>query len=152
MRHRHLDIDPATPVGKLGPAAIDDILDRGDLDDWKPLLDEIGQAPWGPVAEHVLRLVEQHPMYGTSRLWQSWIEEQRSEDSPSHAGASLRELRLRRGLTQLELGSRLGMTQPEVSRLEHRRDVRLSTARSYVRVLGGRLVLAARFGERDELL
>jgi hypothetical protein len=39
-----------------------------------------------------------------------------------------------------------------VSRLEHRRDVRLSTARSYVRALGGRLVLAARFGEREETL
>jgi len=152
MHHRHLDVDPATPVTDLGPAAIDDILDRGDLDDWRPLLEEITRNPWGAVAEHVLRLVDRHPMYGTSALWRSWIEERRSTTSTSHAGASLRELRLRRGLTQLELGSRLGMTQPEVSKLEHRRDVRLSTARSYVRALGGRLVLAARFGDTDEPL
>lgn len=152
MRHRHLDVDRATPVGELGLAAIDDILDRGDLDDWKPLLQEISRDPWGELADHVVRLVGQHPMYGTSRLWQSWIEEKRGDEGAAHAGASLRELRLRRGLTQLEIGSRLGMTQPEVSRLEHRRDVRLSTARSYVRALGGRLVLAARFGNTDEPL
>lgn len=152
MRHRHLAVDPGTSAGELGPAALDDILDRGDLDDWAPLLEEIERDPFGPVSDRILQLAERHPMYGTSILWRSWIDDRRAREGAWHAGASLRELRLRRGLTQLEIGSRLGMTQPEVSRLEHRRDVRLSTARSYVRALGGRLVLAARFGEREETL
>lgn len=152
MRHRHLAPEPETPVTELGLAALDDILERGDLDDWKPLLAEIRQAPWGTLAENALHLVERHPMYGTSRLWRSWIEEQRSGQNPASAGPGLRELRLRHGVTQQEIGSRLGMTQPEVSKLEHRRDIRLSTARSFVQALGGRLVLTARFGDREEPL
>lgn len=151
MRHRHLDVDPATPSAELGLAALDDILDRGDLDDWRPLLREIERDPWGVVAERILGLVDRHQLYGTSTLWRSWIEERRGRD-PAHVGASLGELRRRKGLTQLEIASRLGMTQPEVSRLEHRRDVRISTARAYVRAVGGRLVLSARFGETDEPL
>lgn len=152
MRQRHLEVDPATPVTELGLAALDDLLDRGDLDDWRPLLAVIKQDPWGALADNVLHLVDRHPMYGTSRLWRSWIEERRSGQNPAKAGPGLRELRLRHGVTQQEIGSRLGMTQPEVSRLERRGDVKLSTARSFVWALGGRLVLVARFGDREEPL
>ena len=36
MRHRHLDVDPTAPPAELGLAALDDLLERGDLDDWRP--------------------------------------------------------------------------------------------------------------------
>jgi DNA-binding XRE family transcriptional regulator len=149
MRHRHVAVEPGTPARELGAAAIDDLLDRGDLEDWQPVLEEIGRDPRGEVANRVLRLVEQHPMYGTSRLWRSWIEEQRAASPAPHAGEALRELRLARGLTQREVAERLGMAQPEVSKLERRRDVRLSTARAYVAAVGGRLGLVARFEDGD---
>ncbi|MEO5577260.1 MAG: helix-turn-helix domain-containing protein [Gaiellaceae bacterium] len=151
MRHRHLDVDEATPVTALGAAALDDLLDRGDLDDWAPILREIGRAPSGELAERVLKLAEHHPVYGTSSLWRGWIAEQRALRSPAHAGTALRRLRLHRGLTQQQVAERLAMTQPEVSKLERRADVRLSTIRAYVAALGGRLRLVARFGgdERD---
>jgi hypothetical protein len=42
------------------------------------------------------------------------------------------------------------MTQPEVSKLERRADVRASTLRAYVAALGGELHLAARFAD-DEI-
>jgi transcriptional regulator with XRE-family HTH domain len=67
-----------------------------------------------------------------------------------HAGAALRDLRLRRGRTQRDVAERLGMTQPEVSKLERRADVRASTLRAYVAALGGELHLAARFAD-DEI-
>lgn len=149
MRHRHLEVDPATPVAELGSAALDDLLDRGDLDDWTPLLREIRRDPRGDLAERVLHLVENHPMYGTSSLWRNWIAEQRAVSSSFDAGAALRRLRLGRRLTQQELAERLGMTQPEVSKLERRRDVRLSTMRAYVGALGGSLGLVARFGDDE---
>lgn len=152
MRHRHLDVEPATPTAELGLAALDDLLERGDLADWKPVLEEIARDPWGPVAERVIHLVERHPMPGTSSLWRSWIERRRGTSVSPHTGSALRALRLRQGLTQQELASRLGMTQPEVSKLERRQDVRLSTARSYVRALGGHLLLSARFGDTVEPL
>jgi len=79
MRFRHLDYDPATPVHELGPAAIDALLERGDLADWAPLLRAVAHDPWGPTAETVLHLCDAHPMYGTSQLWRAWIERRRKE-------------------------------------------------------------------------
>lgn len=146
IRHRHLDVDRATPVTELGLAALDDLLDRGDLEDWAPLLREIRASPWGEVADRVLHLVDSHPMYGTSSLWHSWIAEQRAKSPQFHAGAALRSVRTARGVTQQELAARLESTQPEISKLERRRDVRLSTMRGYVTALGGQLELRARFG------
>lgn len=149
MRHRHLDVGSDTPVSALGSAALDDLLDRGDLDDWEPLLREIRRNPRGDVADRVLHLVERHPMRGTSPLWRGWIAKQRAASSPARAGTALRGLRLERGLTQQEVATRLDMTQPEVSKLERRADVRLSTMRAYVAALGGRLGLVARFDDGD---
>ena len=148
MRHRHLDVDPDTPVQDLGSAALDDLLDRGDLNDWVPLLREIRRDPGCELADRVLNLVETHPMYGTSSLWRNWIAEQRAASPSFDAGAALRRLRLGRRLTQQQLADRLGTTQPEISKLERRRDVRLSTMRAYIAALGGSLELVARF--RDE--
>lgn len=150
MRHRHLDVEESTPVPALGPAALDDLLERGDLDDWAPILHEIRRAPGGEVAERVLKLVEHHPMYGTSSLWRAWILQQRRMSSTLHAGATLRRLRSHRGLTQQQVAARLGTTQPEISKLEARSDVRLSTLRAYVAALGGTIGLVARFGD-DQL-
>jgi DNA-binding XRE family transcriptional regulator len=113
------------------------------------VLDEIRHDPWGDVANRVLRLVEKHPMYGTSRLWRSWIEAERASSPSPHAGEALRGLRRTRGLTQREVAERLSIAQPEISKLERGRDVRLSTARAYVAALGGKLGVVARFEDRD---
>lgn len=79
MRHRHLDYPENTPVESLGADAIDDILDRGDLDDWAPIASAIARDPWGPVAGTVLHLCEAHPMYGTSKLWPAYVAAKRGE-------------------------------------------------------------------------
>jgi DNA-binding XRE family transcriptional regulator len=149
MRHRHLEVDDATPPRALGAAALDDLLDRGDLEDWQPLLAEVRRDPWGAVANRVLQLAEHHPMYGTSRLWRSWIEEQRIASPAPHAGEALRRLRRERGMTQRQVADRLDMAQPEISKLEHRRDVRLSTARAYIGALGGTMGVVARFEDGE---
>ena len=51
----------------------------------------------------------------------------------------LSRLRERRGVTQQELASRLGIRQATISGLERRRDVQLSTLRRVVEALGGTL-------------
>jgi hypothetical protein len=76
MKHRHLTDD----VG-LTPAAIDDILDRGDPADWSELWRVIEADPFGQVAEDVLRICAAHAMYGTSRLWPEMIAQAREDRS-----------------------------------------------------------------------
>jgi transcriptional regulator with XRE-family HTH domain len=58
---------------------------------------------------------------------------------------SLAELRRARHLTQTQLASALGMTQPGISRIERQTDVYLSTLRTFVEALGGELQLKAVF-------
>lgn len=60
---------------------------------------------------------------------------------------ALRDLRNVRGLTQVEIAERLGRSQGNVSELERRDDVYLSSLREYIEALGGRLELTAVFPE-----
>ncbi|MBS1823147.1 MAG: XRE family transcriptional regulator [Acidobacteria bacterium] len=57
----------------------------------------------------------------------------------------INELRKARELTQMAMAERLGVAQGEVSKIERRTDVYLSTLREYVEALGGELVLRAEF-------
>jgi DNA-binding transcriptional regulator YiaG len=58
---------------------------------------------------------------------------------------SLRELRRAHKLTQERIGETLGIGQDQVSRLEQRSDLLISTLRSYVEAMGGRLTIIAKF-------
>lgn len=60
---------------------------------------------------------------------------------------ALAQLRQSRNVTQVQLAEALGISQGNVSRLEARSDVYLSTLRSYVEALGGHLEIAAVFGD-----
>lgn len=55
----------------------------------------------------------------------------------------LDRLREASGWTQERLAGRMGTTQANISRLEHRPDMRLSTLRGYIAALGGRLAITA---------
>ncbi len=77
MNHRHLDYD-GVPVAERGLAALDDILDRGDFTDWRPLAQAIAKDPHGLLATQVLHLCDAHPMQGTSPLWRAWISARRA--------------------------------------------------------------------------
>lgn len=61
----------------------------------------------------------------------------------------LYELRRARRMTQTEVAGRLQMSQSEVSRLERRADVYLSTLRRYISSLGGELQIRAIFDDRE---
>lgn len=56
MKHRHLVHEEFTA------AAIEDILDRGRMPDWEPLIAAIEADPYGKVAEQTLKLCER-PLY-----------------------------------------------------------------------------------------
>jgi len=64
---------------------------------------------------------------------------------------ALADLRESQSTTQVELAQRLGVNQGNVSRLERRDDLYLSTLRDYVAALGGELELVVRFPDGDEV-
>lgn len=71
-------------------------------------------------------------------------------DDYKHAmreAVALTELRESRAVTQKQLAGALEVSQPNISRIEHEDDLFLSTLRSYVEALGGRLELRAVFAD-----
>ena len=156
MIHRHCEVPQNLPIEKLPAVAIADLLERGDLQDWQPLAGAIRRDPWGSLAAAVARLLDAYPRYGTSPLWRAWIDRCRArapktsraaQEASAAQAVSLAALRRGLGLTQAQVAHRLGMTQSDVSKLERREDVRLSTLLAYARALGGRLLVTFDDGE-----
>lgn len=65
---------------------------------------------------------------------------------------TMRDLREAMNLTQKMVAKKLKINQDNVSRLEARSDVLLSTLQGYVRSLGGDLTLIAEFPDRPPVL
>ncbi len=61
---------------------------------------------------------------------------------------SLRDLRKARKQTQVRVAQELGINQENVSRIEKRSDLLLSTLSGYVEAMGGTLRLVAEFPDR----
>ena len=67
----------------------------------------------------------------------------------SLASMPLEEVRKARQMTQAKLADALGVNQGEVSKIEHRTDIYLSTLADYVEALGGKLEIRAIFPDRE---
>jgi hypothetical protein len=76
MKHRHLTHEAFTL------AAIEDILARGSMPDWAPLVQAIEADPHGEVAEKTLRICAARDIYGASKLFRRLIQSAR-ERRPS---------------------------------------------------------------------
>jgi transcriptional regulator with XRE-family HTH domain len=60
---------------------------------------------------------------------------------------TMRELRKARQMTQSEMAKTLGVNQEQVSRIEKRTDMHISTLRRAIEAMGGELTLTAKFPE-----
>lgn len=65
------------------------------------------------------------------------------------ADMPLHELRRARALTQRELAGALNVNQPAVAKLEQRADIYVSSLRSYIEAVGGRLKIIAEFPDGE---
>ena len=62
---------------------------------------------------------------------------------------TLQELRKARKMTQTRLAKDLGVAQKQISQIEKRTDMHISTLRRAVEALGGSLTLVAQFPDRE---
>jgi transcriptional regulator with XRE-family HTH domain len=67
----------------------------------------------------------------------------------SLAAMPLDQLRKAQQMTQLQLAGILGVNQGEVSKIEHRSDICISTLADYIEAMGGRLEIRAVFKDRE---
>jgi DNA-binding Xre family transcriptional regulator len=66
--------------------------------------------------------------------------------------ATLAEMRKDRKISQAKLAEMIGIKQMQVSRLEKRKDPRLSTLRRSVEAMGGQLTLIATFPDQEPMV
>ena len=63
---------------------------------------------------------------------------------------SLRDLREKLGITQSDMAEACGISQPEISRMEMRKNHRVSTVLRFVEALGGELKVIVRMPDSKE--
>lgn len=64
---------------------------------------------------------------------------------------NLQQLRKTKGISQQELSELLSVNQAEISKMERRADMYISTLKSYIESLGGRLEIVARFDDSEPI-
>jgi len=65
---------------------------------------------------------------------------------------SLQELRRAQQMTQAKMAKKLGIAQKQISEIEKRTDMHISTLRRSVEALGGKLSLIAEFPDRPPVI
>jgi len=67
----------------------------------------------------------------------------------SLAAMPLEQLRKAQEMTQLQLAEILGVNQGEISKIEHRSDICISTLADFIEAMGGQLEIRAVFKDRE---
>ena len=65
---------------------------------------------------------------------------------------TLQELRRARAMTQIKMAKKLGIAQKQISEIEKRTDMHISTLRRSIEALGGKLSLIAEFPDRPPIV
>jgi transcriptional regulator with XRE-family HTH domain len=76
---RNLDFDPSAPVDEWPAEAIETIMDRGSLSDWRRLAAAVRRSPWGKVARTVETIASWGEHYGVDALMIEVIRQARDE-------------------------------------------------------------------------
>lgn len=93
-----------------------------------------GHRPFRELTEHL-------PRERRDRIEK--LSQQLAAEMPLH------ELRRARSLTQQDVAEALEVKQPAVAKLERRADIYVSSLRSYIEAVGGRLRIVAEFPDGD---
>jgi DNA-binding XRE family transcriptional regulator len=65
---------------------------------------------------------------------------------------TLQELRRARAMTQVRLAKNLGVAQKQISEIEKRTDMHISTLRRSIEAMGGKLSLVVEFPDREPVV
>ena len=115
---RHVDVDPASPVGSWPYEALVTVIERGSIGDWARLTREIRRDPWGPVARQVELYLTYAQPWGVGPLLQRAVASARAAAEADERAAVAREVRGlidASGLTAAGFASRIGTSRSRLS-------------------------------------
>ncbi len=118
---RNLDFDTRRPMDEWPAEAIETVIDRGSLSDWRALADAIRHNPWGPAARTAETVVGWGEHYGVDALMRRVIARAR-EDLTQRGrvdyATQIRAWREQTGMTLREFAQAGGTSAPRLSAYE----------------------------------
>jgi DNA-binding transcriptional regulator YiaG len=121
-RFRNIDFDPTAPVDQWPAEAIETLIDRGSLSDWRRLADAIRSNPWGPAARTAETVAGWGEHYGVDVLMSSVIRRARAEVTRrgrAEYAAQIRSWRAQTGMTLSQFALAAGTSAPRLSAYEN---------------------------------
>lgn len=115
---RNVRSRPTDPVEDWSTEAVQAALERGDLAEWRLLVEAVDANPWGRTARQIEEVLGHSRPFGTAELLERAIESARARTEAEEravVAAELRELVGRSGLLQSEFAQRLGTSASRMS-------------------------------------
>jgi DNA-binding transcriptional regulator YiaG len=122
VRFRNLDFDSSAPIDEWPAEAIETVIDRGSLSDWRQLANVIRRNPWGPAARTTANVVSWGEHYGVDALMSHVIRRARREvtqQGRADYAAQIRSWREQTGMTLRQFAQAAGTSAPRLSDYEN---------------------------------
>ncbi len=122
VRFRNLDFDPSAPVDLWPAEAIETVIDRGSLSDWRHLANAIQRNPWGPAARTTETVVAWGEHYGVDALLASVIRDAREDVAlrgRADYAARIRSWRAQTGMSLRRFAREAGTSASRLSDYEN---------------------------------
>jgi len=119
---RNVDVDEDAPLGTWPPEAIEILIDRGSLSDWRRIAAALAQDPWGRLARTVEEIVGLDSHYGVDRILEQVLHYERERQTLAgrrRYADRLRSLRRSAGLSMRELAAAAGTSAARISDYEN---------------------------------
>lgn len=122
VHFRNVDVDTSRPMDEWPAEALEIILDRGVLSDWRRLSAAIRANPWGPTARAVEQLAAFDDHYGIDRVMLDMIHESRQaidRTARERYARRIKSIRRRTGLSQRDFARLVGTSASRLSDYEN---------------------------------
>jgi hypothetical protein len=122
LRFRNLDFDIAQPMDRWPAEAIETVIDRGSLSDWRQLASAIRRNPWGPAARTTEIVVGWGEHYGVDPLMTNVIRRAREDinrQGRAEYAAQIHSWRIQSGMTLRQLALAAGTSASRLSDYEN---------------------------------
>jgi hypothetical protein len=118
LKFRNLDVRPSDPVELWPPEAIQAVLERGSISDYRRVMAAIRLEPWGAVARTVEHVLTYSQPYGSAALFTHGLQSVRNRAEAAEKAEvawRLATILAATQLTQAEFASRMGTSASRMS-------------------------------------
>jgi DNA-binding transcriptional regulator YiaG len=122
VQFRNLDFDLLAPLDEWPAEAIETVMDRGSLSDWRQLLEAIRRNPWGAAARTAENVSSWGEHYGVDALISAAIRDAREEITMRgriEYAERIRSWRAQTGMTLRQFARAAGTSASRLSDYEH---------------------------------